>query len=199
MKINTSVPGQITLELDPQEATILDNLVGQVMALLQTHSSIDLDPDPLLASLEIGGSDTLPTDPALARLFPDAYAESDESSQFRRVTEQGLINRKIEDATVVATTLRIDSPDSVRDGSTEPVSIVITTRSFLPWLRTLTSLRLAMSARLGVEKEGDLEDLMDDEEASSAVIIFQWLGGLTEAILQFEDHVFGASGEVPFR
>src|SRR5690554_3226595 len=93
--------GSLRLRLDFDEAHLLDQLVGQLIDLLRSHSGTALDPDPLFASLEIGGSDEMPADPALARLFPDAYAEGDDASQFRRVTEQGLLNRKLQDALTV--------------------------------------------------------------------------------------------------
>lgn len=61
--------GGLRLRLDYDEAQLLDRLVTQLTALLQSHSSTALDPDPLFASLEVGGSDATPEDPALARLF----------------------------------------------------------------------------------------------------------------------------------
>lgn len=68
---------------------MLDRLVTQLTALLQSHSSTALDPDPLFASPEVGGSDATPEDPALARLFPDAFEDEGDASAFRRLTEQG--------------------------------------------------------------------------------------------------------------
>lgn len=187
MKIGPGHAGVLRLVLDAQEATILDNLVSQVIALLQAHSTVELDPDPVLASLEVGGTDVLPEDPALARLLPDAYDKSDESSEFRRLTEQSLINRKIEDASKVAATLSLEAPESARSNSDVEVPILINEDAFLPWLRTLTAIRLAMSARLGVETAADIEQLEQDEDSASALLIFQWLGGLAEAILQFRE------------
>lgn len=187
MKIGPGHAGVLRIVLDAQEATILDNLVSQVIALLQAHSTVELDPDPVLASLEVGGTDILPEDPALARLLPDAYEKSEDSGEFRRLTEQSLINRKIEDASKVAATLSLDAPDSARSNSDLEVPILITEEAFLPWLRTLTAIRLAMSARLGVETAADFKQLEQDEESASAVLIFQWLGGLAEAILQFRE------------
>ena len=90
--------GGLRLRLDHDEAQLLDRLVTQLTALLQSHSSTALDPDPLFASLEVGGSDATPEDPALARLFPDAFEDEGDASAFRRLTEQGLVNRKLQDA-----------------------------------------------------------------------------------------------------
>lgn len=187
MRLLSGHAGQIILELDPQEVSILDNLVSQLLALLQSHSSVDLDPDPLFASLEVGGTDRLPDDPALARLLPDAYETGDESGGFRRVTEQGLINRKLEDAMVVGAALSANAPANAHMDSVHPVSVAITAETFQPWIRTLTAVRLAVSARLGITHEDDHLKLADDPESSDALLIFEWLATLIEAVLHLEN------------
>lgn len=189
MRLLSGHAGQILLELDPQEVSILDNLVSQLLALLQSHSSVDLDPDPLFASLEVGGTDRLPHDPALARLLPDAYETTGEASEFRQVTEQGLINRKLEDAMIVGAALSANAPDNAHLDSVHPVSVAITAETFQPWIRTLTAVRLAVSARLGIAHADDHIALAEDPESSDALIIFDWLATLVEAVLHLE-HVF---------
>ena len=104
MRLQPSENG-VEILFDPEEAGMLDQLVHQLIMLIRSHSETELDPDPLFASLEIGGSERRPDDPALARLFPDAYEDEGESSRFRQVTEQGLINRKLQDALQVVSDL----------------------------------------------------------------------------------------------
>ncbi|MEB4613208.1 DUF2017 family protein [Leucobacter sp. M11] len=208
MRILAGYAGRLTLELHPDEAALIDSLVGQVLELLQSHSSTELDPDPLLASLEVGGSSTPPEDPALARLFPDAYEDAVEASEYRRFTEQGLLNRKLQDATVVSAALSAEAPDRASreplredpDGTIDgqrimadedalPVKVTITEASLEAWVRTLTAVRLALAARLGLDSDEDHERLEDDPEARSTVLVYDWLAAIIESVLQFESAV----------
>ena len=181
MKIYTS-GNDLRLLLDPEEAGMLDHLVGQLLQLMQSHSSTTLDPDPLFASLEIGGSEHTPDDPALAKLFPDAFLDPDEAADFRRVTEQGLINRKLQDAMQVTSDLGLGSWDE-----STPVDVVLTTTSLPSWMRTITSLRLAIAARIGIETSADHERLVDHEDTRGTVLVFDWLAGLLDAVLMLTD------------
>lgn len=174
------VPEGVRLGLDPDEAQLLDQLVSQLIALLQSHSKTALDPDPLFASLEVGGSEVLPEDPALARLFPDAYEGGGNASAFRRVTEQGLLNRKLQDALTVTSEL---GPGSDPEDPA-PVTLEITEATFPAWIRTLTALRLAMAARVGLEIEEDHDRLLEDEESRGTVLVYDWLAAILESLLR---------------
>ncbi len=158
---------------------MLDQLVTQLIHLLQSHSGTALDPDPLFASLEVGGSDTVPEDPALARLFPDAYDEDDDSAQFRRVTEQGLLNRKLQDAMHVTSALGIGAgmPDDAA------IEVDISEATLPNWARTVTALRLAIAARIGLDTAEDHARLMEDEETRGTVLVFDWLAAILESAL----------------
>lgn len=177
-------PGSgLRLCLDVDEAQLLDQLVGQLVALLQSHSSTALDPDPLFASLEVGGSESVPEDPALARLFPDAFEEAEDASAFRRVTEQGLVNRKLQDALAMRKALGMGRSIDDSDGKTT-VEADITESTLAVWVRTLTALRLAIAARLGLEHESDHARLLDDEETRSTVIVYDWLAAILDSVLR---------------
>ncbi|MBC9943395.1 DUF2017 family protein [Leucobacter sp. cx-328] len=169
---------ELVLMLEAEEASMLDHLVGQLIGLVQSHSSTTLDPDPLFASLEVGGSDELPEDPALAALFPNAFEDADDAAQFRRVTEQGLINRKLQDAMQVTGDLGLGRADPESS-----IEVIITEATLLPWLRTVTSLRIALAARIGIESEEDHDTLIDDEETRGTVMVYDWLAGLLESIV----------------
>lgn len=175
------LPGRgLRLLLDHDEAAMLDQLIAQLIQLLQSHSSTALDPDPLFASLEVGGSDETPDDPALARLFPDAYAEGARSGEFRSVTEQGLLNRKLQDAMDVTAALGLGG-GAPADGTLVEVDI---SQSTLPaWVRTVTALRLAIAARIGLVGSEDRPRLLDDEETRGTVLVFDWLAAILESVL----------------
>lgn len=171
-------PGGVQILFDFEEAAMLNQLVHQLILLIQSHSGTALDPDPLFASLEVGGSEETPTDPALARLFPDAFADDDDAAAFRRVTEQGLINRKLQDA------MRVVSDVGPTDQSEfDPVGVVIDAASFPAWARTITAVRLAIAARIGLESVEDHARLVEDDVTRGTVLVFDWLAALLEAVL----------------
>lgn len=184
--------GGLRLRFERDEAQLLEQLTAQLIELLQSHSSTALDPDPLFASLEVGGSDELPEDPALARLFPDAFEDDEASSQFRRVTEQGLVNRKLQDALDVTSALGLGSGDPVSYAETgsEDRSCVeadITPQTMPAWSRTLTALRLAIAARLGIEHDQQRAELLADEETRGTTLVYDWLGAILDSILRIVD------------
>nr|WP_245190006.1 DUF2017 family protein [Leucobacter exalbidus] len=168
------------LKLELNEAAMLDQLVTQLTQLLQDYSQTALDPDPLFASLEIGGSEEPPEDPALARLFPDAYAEPEDAAGYRRVTEQGLVNRKIQDAMRVTSDLGLGAGIAT-DATT--VEVDITSESLPVWARTITALRLAMAARIGLETGDDHERLLAQEATHGTVLVFDWLAAILDSVL----------------
>ncbi|QZY52419.1 DUF2017 family protein [Leucobacter tenebrionis] len=172
--------GGLRLLLEHDEASMLDQLVTQLIHLLQSHSSTALDPDPLFASLEVGGSDEAPEDPALARLFPDAYETQDDAGAFRRVTEQGLLNRKLQDAMQLTSALGLGG--SV-DGESRAIEVDIPVTELPAWARTLTALRLAIAARIGLDAAGDHASLLDDDETRGTVMVFDWLAAILESVL----------------
>jgi len=181
--------GSLRLRLDIDEARLLDQLTGQLIDLLQSHSRTALDPDPLFASLEVGGSREPPNDPALARLFPDAYEMGDDAAQFRSLTEQGLLNRKLQDALAVTSELALGRPPTAADdgdaeGTGGTVDALITAASLTPWVRTLTALRLAIAARIGLDAESDHPRLLADEETRGTVLVYDWLGAILDSLLR---------------
>lgn len=176
--------GGLRLRLDRDEAGLLDQLVQQLIGLLQSHSSTALDPDPLFASLEVGGSEEPPDDPALARLFPDAFEDADESSAFRRVTEQGLVNRKLQDALDVTSELGLGSGSS---DDRDTVEIVIDQANLSIWVRTLTALRLAIAARIGLNSEADHARLLAEERTRGTVMVYDWLAAILDSALRMAD------------
>lgn len=177
--------GGLRMVLQPDEAAMLDQLVTQLLQLLQSHSSMALDADPLFASLEVGGSESKPEDPALARLFPDAYEESDDADRFRRVSEQGMLNRKVQDALAVTSAIGLGGDPFAALGDDDlEIEVDIAFDELPTWARTLTALRLAIAARIGLEREADHARLEADDEARSTVLVFDWLAAILDAVMR---------------
>lgn len=181
MKLLPKGSGGLVLLLERDEAAMLDQLVEQLIQLMQSHSGTALDPDPLFASLEVGGSEELPDDPALARLFPDAYEGNVDAAQFRRVTEQGLLNRKLQDAMDVTTALGLGG--GVPEEGAGAVEVEVTPATLPAWIRTMTALRLAIAARIGLEAPEDHARLLADEETRGTVLVFDWIAAILESVL----------------
>lgn len=183
MRLQPRVDG-LGIVFEADEAAMLDQLITQLIQLLQSHSGTALDPDPLFASLEVGGSDDLPEDPALARLFPDAHEDDGEAAAFRRVTEQGLLNRKLQDAFQVTSALGMGvEPNRDTTADQALVSVEISAVTLPAWVRTLTALRLAIAARIGLDANEDRAELLAREETRGTVLVFDWIAAILESVL----------------
>lgn len=185
MRLLPRPEGGLRLRLEADEALLLDGLIQQLSALLDSHSGTALDPDPLFASLEVGGTDSIPEDPALARLFPDAFDDEAEASSFRQLTEQGLVNRKLHDAQEVSHALGLGIDPGSAEKST--IEIDITSTTMLAWVRTLTSLRLAIAARIGLNEESDHDRLFAHEDTRGTVMVYDWLAAILDSIIRMNE------------
>ncbi|MFE6098391.1 DUF2017 domain-containing protein [Streptomyces laurentii] len=101
--------GGAAVALDEVEISILRSLAVQLLELIGPGDEPAEGEDPLAALFAEGPSEP-PADPALRRLFPDAYADdTDELRQaaadFRRFTENDLRARKRQDALAVVRSL----------------------------------------------------------------------------------------------
>ncbi|MBB1262190.1 DUF2017 domain-containing protein [Streptomyces alkaliterrae] len=183
-----TVPGGAAIALEEVEVSILRSLVVQLLELIGPGPAEDEDP---LAELFAEGPSEAPSDPALARLFPDAYAGPGQrpdaeaealSAEFRRFTENDLRARKRDDGLAVVRSL-----DSlVPDGSAGAV-LTLTPEQSRQWLGTLNDLRLTLASRLHVSSEDDtatLYELDDEDPRKPLVMAYLWLGGLQESLVE---------------
>jgi|SRR5580704_1300743 hypothetical protein len=176
------------------EASLLRNLVGQIMTLVEPGAS-DLQtsdsqtsapttsdpsrPDDLAALEEMlypPGAAQTPEDPVLARLLPDAYSDDPEAAgEFRKYTEPALRSAKYEVAKQVLDTL----PEA---GG----RIQLSKDEALAWLKALNDVRLALGVRLGVteEFEEDWAKLKPDDPQWTAYEVYAWLGAVQESLVQ---------------
>ncbi|MEV7547139.1 MULTISPECIES: DUF2017 domain-containing protein [unclassified Streptomyces] len=187
--------GGAAVALDEIEISILRSLAVQLLELIgpgEPEPAADADPLAVLFAAE--GPTEPPSDPALARLFPDAYGgpgagpgEDPEelrarSSEFRRFTENDLRTRKREDALAVVRSL--DSLTPAGDGA---AVLELGGELSLRWLGSLNDLRLTIAARLEItddEQSSELYRLPDDDPRKPMVMAYLWLGGLQETLVE---------------
>ncbi len=108
-------------------------------------------------------STTAPTDPALARLFPDGYTDDPEASaDFRRYTETGLRDAKRAAARTALESIGEPGQRHVLDLETAQA-----------WLRALNDTRLVLGERLGVTE--DLDELIASLEEDDPRLGMFWV------------------------
>ncbi|MFJ3084843.1 DUF2017 domain-containing protein [Streptomyces sp. NPDC086838] len=197
--------GGAAVALDEVEIAILRSLAVQLLELIGPGDEPAAGEDPLAALFAEGPSEP-PTDPALARLFPEAYGDGDDelraaSSEFRRFTENDLRTRKREDALVVVRTLDALTPapggasrsDSAKGGGGRreggAAVLTLTADECRNWLGSLNDLRLTIGTRLEVSdedegEEGSLYRLPDSDPRKPMVMAYLWLGALQETLVE---------------
>lgn len=169
--------GGVAATFDVDEAGLISQLIDQLLELLDDGDEVADEDDPLARSLGIGTSSSLPEDPALARLFPDAYPDDEqEAAEFRRYTEAGLRERKRADARAAQASL-------AQAGQKQTLSPELAQS----WLRTLNDLRLTIGTRLEVTEEMDEEtfETWDETDPRKPVFaVYAWLGWLQEMLVR---------------
>ncbi|MFF8604386.1 DUF2017 domain-containing protein [Streptomyces sp. NPDC015346] len=193
--------GGAAVALDEVEVSILRSLAVQLLELIGPGDEPVEGEDPLAALFAEGPSEA-PSDPALKRLFPDAYGDEDEelraaAADFRRFTENDLRARKREDALTVIRSLdaldTLDSADALDSAETPSspgegeVVLKLTADESRAWLGALNDLRLTIGTRLEVTDEdenGELYRLPDSDPRKPMVMAYLWLGALQESLVE---------------
>ncbi|MEU0299522.1 DUF2017 domain-containing protein [Streptomyces sp. NPDC006175] len=180
--------GGASVALDEVEVAILRSLAVQLLELIGPGDEPVEGEDPLAALFAEGPSEP-PSDPALARLFPEAYGDEDKelreaSAEFRRFTENDLRTRKRDDALAVVRSLDALSP--VGDSG---ALLSLTSDECHHWLGSLNDLRLTIGTRLEVSDEdegqdGSLYRLPDSDPRKPMVMAYLWLGALQETLVE---------------
>ncbi|MEU9419763.1 DUF2017 domain-containing protein [Streptomyces sp. NPDC048272] len=182
--------------LEEIEISILRSLAVQLLELIGPGAPEPAaDADPLAVLFASDGPTEPPSDPALARLFPDAYGGpgatergvdpvelTARSAEFRRFTENDLRTRKREDALAVVRSL--DRLTPAGDGA---AVLELTGDLRLRWLGALNDLRLTIAARLDITEDDEsavLFRLPDDDPRKPMVMAYLWLGGLQETLIE---------------
>ncbi|MFC8224691.1 DUF2017 domain-containing protein [Streptomyces sp. NPDC057287] len=180
--------GGASVALDEVEIAILRSLAVQLLELIGPGDEPAEGEDPLAALFAEGPSEP-PSDPALARLFPEAYGDEDKelreaSAEFRRFTENDLRTRKREDALAVVRSL-----DALAPVADSGAVLSLTTEECHHWLGSLNDLRLTIGTRLEVSDEdegqdGSLYRLPDSDPRKPMVMAYLWLGALQETLVE---------------
>ena len=180
--------GLITTQLSAYEVELLTSLVKQLVELVSDGEPAGFgtraEPadafDALVASLEVDPDEPeMSEDPVLKRLFPSAYPhDAAAASDFRRFTERDLRVQKVAEAQVV-----LDRLEATALGAHD---LKIPPEEAEAWLRTLTSVRLAVATRLGISDADSAErlaDLPEDDPRSFLVSVYDWLGFAQETMV----------------
>jgi Domain of unknown function (DUF2017) len=156
VRIEPEITG-VLIELTPTERRLLSTLLTQYDELV--HDQLD-DSD-------------LEGDPALGRLFPNAYPDDDEAAaEFRRYTRDGLVERKAANSGLISAALTQSSDEG---------RLTVARDDAEHWLPALTDLRLVLAERLGIHQDDD--PLPESELAD----VYQWLGELQWALVEALD------------
>lgn len=183
-------PGRdgIEVQADREEAAVLASVVAQLLQLIDDGTAPGgAEEDPLAELVGLPAGDAVrPDDPAVARLFPDAYdtstAEGAEAAgDFRRYTESDLRARKRADADVVLEGLAALAADGHR--------LALDRAAADAWLGCLNDLRLVLGTRLEVTEDtyAELEQLDEDDPRSQVLVLYAQLGYLQESLLECLD------------
>jgi hypothetical protein len=178
--------GGAAVPLDEVEISILRSLAVQLLELIGPGEVPPKGEDPLAELFREGPSEP-PADPALARLFPDAYGDGDDelraaSAEFRRYTENDLRARKREDALAVVRSLDLLDAAGGRGAVLE-----LTADEARRWLGALNDLRLTIGTRLEVRDDDENEALYrlpDSDPRKPMVMAYLWLGALQETLVE---------------
>jgi hypothetical protein len=138
-----TLSGRIVARIGGVERELLASLAGEVETLV-APTPIDADADPLATLVGIDADAVSPTDPALARLLPDAYGEEEPgaAAEFRRFTERSLREGKVAAARTIVATLE-------RSGD----KVTLSAGEAQAWLGGLNDIRLALGSRLELDND----------------------------------------------
>lgn len=172
----------IETDLDAGEVDLLVTLAASLIDLLGGAEDAPGADDPLawLASGQEAFERLDRDDPAVVRLFPDAYAhDPDASAEFRRFRGDDARRAKVNAAQRVLADL-----DATKRGA---LLLRIAPEGVQAWITTLNNLRLVLAARLGIETDADwdaLDELVRDDPREYQVAVYEWLGAVLESLLE---------------
>jgi hypothetical protein len=176
----------VLVDLRAAEARLLVDLFGDLLELLAAEDAAEpgLGPvDPLAVELGLDGlgdetPSARPDDPALARLFPDAYPDDpDATAEFRRYTQADLTAERRRRAT-----LALESLERIKGGG----RLSLTTAEAAAWLGALNDLRLVLGTRLEItaDEQEPGEGFGPDDPRTAYVPVYYYLGYLQETLVE---------------
>lgn len=168
-----SLTGKIIGSLDSVEQAILKSLLQQLADLLE-GTDLSQTQDPIAQLVGISDLAERPADPALLRLFPDAYRDDESAANdFRRYTEAQLRVKKLDHVSVAIAILnRAESKVELTEAEAEVV------------LAAINDTRLVLAARLNLTDESSLAQLLAAEEPDGTAHLYEWLTWLQETLVR---------------
>ncbi|HEV2639214.1 MAG TPA: DUF2017 domain-containing protein [Actinocrinis sp.] len=183
--------GSVTARFPADYAQLISVMFTELITLLGTHAepAATRSTDPLAIELGLadlglpeldpdGPAPAAPEDPALARLFPDAYREDPAAAaEFRRYTEPDLAAQKRARAETVLQSLR-----RIPKGG----KLTLEPAEAASWLTAMNDLRLVMGTQLGiVEDEQDLAQSPDPADPRNYLLsVYFYLTYLQESLIE---------------
>lgn len=167
--------GRYTAVFEPEEATLISDLVDQVRQMLAgRRSESSADPLARLTGMVVAPA-TPPQDPALRRLLPDFHAtDTALAAGIRMLREPDLIAAK--DASAVRLL------DSLPLGGG---TVHLDAESAQAWAATLNDVRLALGVRLDITDD-DYEPPADADPEGMQLAIFatyRWLSAVQDSLV----------------
>ena len=162
--------GSFSAQLDADERELLVFLIEDVLELIAVEEPTPTADDPFEALVAQFNEHPVhpPTDPALHRLFPDAFAGDEQASaEFRRFTEAQLRTARSARSKSLLDALRAAGEE-----------LVLSQDQAHECVQTLTDLRLVLGTRLEVSDDGDRE------RQTPAHDVYDWLTWLQESLVQ---------------
>jgi hypothetical protein len=183
LEVFQSTSGSVGFVLTGFECELLGSLVTQLGTLVSGSGQLPEDGDAFAKwQQELSGLSPMDfSDPAVARLFPDAYRDDPvAASEFLRLTET---ERRLELIRAVNLVLA-DVSDAPETAGGHRVQLP--PDHLAPWLKAVNALRLTLSVRLGVQSQADvdaLESLSPQTPQGYLYQLYQWLALLIECLV----------------
>ncbi|HEY1093746.1 MAG TPA: DUF2017 domain-containing protein [Glycomyces sp.] len=181
--------GGAAASFDEFEAELLRAYAEHMIEFIDAREGTGGTAEDLIASAFSEGPTEIPGDPALARLFPDAYTDlgpdgdaAAASAEFRRYTENDLRARKRDDAQAVIRSLAALAPEGE-----ERATLHLKPAECRQWLGALNDLRLVLASRLEIVEDEDFEELLElpeDDPRSPLVLTYGWLTALQDTLVE---------------
>lgn len=146
--------GAPVLQLEEHEAALLRDLVRETRTLLE--------------------ADVPRADPVIARLFPDAYDEPEDSQSYHELVGDELRREKLRALVAVSESL----------GPSGYAKVTLDDDLTTAWLAWLTDVRLAVGTRLGVTEETMGDEIDPKSPDAPAYEVLHWLGWIQESIIE---------------
>jgi hypothetical protein len=171
---STTITGRVVLRVDVVEKGLLVSLAEQVCEFVMPEARESADPLASIVGIDMEAE--IPDDPAMARLFPDAYPDDPEAAlDFRRFTQRSLQEAKLAHARTVLQAL-----------SKSGEKITLSSGDIPSWLGFLNDARLAIGTRIEITEDNheQLADLPEDDPRHGMFHVYDWLTYLQESLVQ---------------